>query len=405
MTDVNYSTSAAEQFRGILRRQIEDIKAAGTYKTERVITSPQKSEISVENSSKEVLNFCANNYLGLSANDEICEHAKKMIDEYGAGLSSVRFICGTQTIHKELEEKISKFHGRDDTILYASCFDANAGIFETILTPEDAVFSDELNHASIIDGLRLCKAKKERYQHKNMQDLENKLKASDARIKLIVTDGVFSMDGNIAPLPEIINLAKKYNAITFVDDCHATGFFGKNGRGTEDYYNMLGSVDIINSTLGKALGGAMGGYTTGSKEMVTLLRQKSRPYLFSNSLAPSVVGSAIKVMDMLLAPNELIGNLERNTKQFRDGMTKAGFTISGENHPIAPVMLGDAKLARDMADEMLKEGIYVIGFSFPVVPKGKARIRVQISAAHTTEEIDKAINAFIKVGRKLKVIS
>lgn len=405
MTDVNYSTSAAEQFRGILRRQIEDIKAAGTYKTERVITSPQKSEISVENSSKEVLNFCANNYLGLSANDEICEHAKKIIDEYGAGLSSVRFICGTQTIHKELEEKISKFHGRDDTILYASCFDANAGIFETILTPEDAVFSDELNHASIIDGLRLCKAKKERYQHKNMQDLENKLKTSDARIKLIVTDGVFSMDGNIAPLPEIINLAKKYNAITFVDDCHATGFFGKNGRGTEDYYNMLGSVDIINSTLGKALGGAMGGYTTGSKEMVTLLRQKSRPYLFSNSLAPSVVGSAIKVMDMLLAPNELIGNLERNTKQFRDGMTKAGFTISGENHPIAPVMLGDAKLARDMADEMLKEGIYVIGFSFPVVPKGKARIRVQISAAHTTEEIDKAINAFIKVGRKLKVIS
>lgn len=283
--------------------------------------------------------------------------------------------------------------------------DANAGIFETILTPEDAVFSDELNHASIIDGLRLCKAKKERYLHKSMGDLENKLRASDGRVKLIATDGVFSMDGNIAPLPAIIDLAKKYNAITFVDDCHATGFFGKNGRGTEDYYNMLGSVDIINSTLGKALGGAMGGYTTGSKELVTLLRQKSRPYLFSNSLAPSVVGSAIKVMDMLLAPNDFIGNLSKNVKQFRDGMTKAGFTISGENHPIAPVMLGDAKLARDMADEMLKEGIYVIGFSFPVVPKGKARIRVQISAAHTQQEIDQAINAFIKVGRKLKVIS
>jgi glycine C-acetyltransferase len=370
-----------------------------------VITSAQKSKISVENSPKKVLNFCANNYLGLSANHEIKEYAKKMLDEYGSGLSSVRFICGTQSIHKELEDKISKFHSREDTILYASCFDANAGVFETILTPEDAVFSDELNHASIIDGLRLCKAKKDRYQHKNMEDLENKLKASDGRIKLIVTDGVFSMDGNIAPLPEIINLAKKYDAITFVDDCHATGFFGKNGRGTEDYYNILGSVDIINSTLGKALGGAMGGYTTGCKEMIQLLRQKSRPYLFSNSLAPPVVGSAIKVMDMLLAPNELIGNLAKNTKQFRDGMTKAGFTISGQDHPIAPVMLGDAKLAQIMADEMLKEGIYVIGFSFPVVPKGKARIRVQISAAHTTEEIDQAINAFIKVGRKLKVIS
>lgn len=388
-----------------MQKQIDEIKAAGTYKTERVITSPQKSQISVENSSKKVLNFCANNYLGLSANDEIKEHAKKIMDQYGAGLSSVRFICGTQTIHKELERKISQFHNREDTILYASCFDANAGIFETILTPEDAVFSDELNHASIIDGLRLCKAKKERYQHKNMTDLENRLKASDGRVKLIVTDGVFSMDGNIAPLPEIVNLAKKYNAITFVDDCHATGFFGKSGRGTEDYYNMLGSVDIINSTLGKALGGAMGGYTTGSKELIELLRQKSRPYLFSNSLAPAVVGSAIKVMDMLLAPNEFIGNLTKNTKQFRDGMTKAGFTIAGENHPIAPVMLGDAKLARLMADEMLKEGIYVIGFSFPVVPKGKARIRVQISAAHTTAEIDKAINAFIKVGRNLKVIS
>lgn len=311
---------------------------------------------------------------------------------------------GTQTIHKELEEKISKFHCREDTILYASCFDANAGIFEVILTPEDAVFSDELNHASIIDGLRLCKAKKERYLHRNMSDLEEKLKASDARIKLIVTDGVFSMDGNIAPLPEIVNLAKKYNALTFVDDCHATGFFGKNGRGTEDYYNILGSVDIINSTLGKALGGAMGGYTTGSSELIQLLRQKSRPYLFSNSLAPAVVGSSIKVMDMLLDSNELIGNLDRNTKQFRSAMTKAGFTIAGMDHPIAPVMLGDAKLAQQFASEMLNHGIYVIGFSFPVVPKGKARIRVQLSAAHTKEEIDEAVSAFIEVGRKLKVI-
>lgn len=312
---------------------------------------------------------------------------------------------GTQTIHKELEEKISKFHNREDTILYASCFDANAGIFEVILTPEDAVFSDELNHASIIDGLRLCKANKQRYTHRNMQDLEEKLKASDARVKLIVTDGVFSMDGNIAPLPEIVSLAKKYNALTFVDDCHATGFFGKTGRGTEDYYNMLGSVDIINSTLGKALGGAMGGYTCGSKELIQLLRQKSRPYLFSNSLAPAVTGAAIKVMDMLFSSNELIGSLERNTKQFREGMTKAGFTISGQDHPIAPVMLGDAKLAQQFANDMLNHGIYVIGFSFPVVPKGKARIRVQLSAAHTTAEIDQAIKAFTEVGRKLKVIS
>lgn len=315
------------------------------------------------------------------------------------------FAEGTQSIHKELESKISEFHGREDTILYASCFDANAGIFEVILTPEDAVFSDELNHASIIDGLRLCKAKKERYLHRDMIDLENKLKSSDARIKLIVTDGVFSMDGNIAPLPEIVSLAKKYNALTFVDDCHATGFFGKTGRGTEDYYNMIGSVDIINSTLGKALGGAMGGYTCGSSELIQLLRQKSRPYLFSNSLAPAVVGSAIKVMDMLRDSNELIESLARNTKQFRTGMTRAGFKISGnDDHPIAPVMLGEAKLAQDFANKMLEHGIYVIGFSFPVVPKGKARIRVQLSAAHTKQEIDQAIEAFTQVGRNLKVI-
>lgn len=398
-----YSTAAAN-FRSILQTQLEDIKAAGTFKSERIITSAQKSKISVEGMNKQVLNFCANNYLGLSANEEIKNCAKETMDKYGSGLSSVRFICGTQSIHKELEEKISRFHSREDTILYASCFDANAGVFEVILTPEDAVFSDELNHASIIDGLRLCKANKERYTHRNMQDLEDRLKASDARIKLIVTDGVFSMDGNIAPLPKIVELAKKYNALTFVDDCHATGFFGKTGRGTEDYYNIINSVDIINSTLGKALGGAMGGYTCGSKELIQLLRQKSRPYLFSNSLAPAVVGSALKVMDMLLAPNELIGNLERNTKQFREGMTKAGFTISGQDHPIAPVMLGDAKLAQTFANEMLNHGIYVIGFSFPVVPKGKARIRVQLSAAHTTGEIDQAIKAFTEVGRKLKVV-
>ncbi|CRL01282.1 CLUMA_CG014176, isoform A [Clunio marinus] len=399
-----YST-ASDNFKKILQTQLAGIKDAGTFKNERVITSSQKSEITVEGSNNSVLNFCANNYLGLSANEEIKNAAKEALEKYGNGLSSVRFICGTQSIHKELEEKISKFHGREDTILYASCFDANAGIFEVILTPEDAVFSDELNHASIIDGLRLCKAQKDRYLHRNMDDLEAKLKASNARIKLIVTDGVFSMDGNIAPLPEIVHLAKKYNALTFVDDCHATGFFGKTGRGTEEYYNMPpGSVDIVNSTLGKALGGAMGGYTCGSKELIQILRQKSRPYLFSNSLAPAVVGGAIRVIDILSTSSDLIGNLEKNTKHFRDSMTKAGFIISGMDHPISPVMLGDAKLAQSFAEEMLRQDIYVIGFSYPVVPKGKARIRVQISAAHTTVDIDRAINAFINVGRKLKVI-
>lgn len=383
---------------------MDEIKAAGTFKVERVITSAQTSQITVEGLPKKVINFCANNYLGLSANDEIKQFSKDMVEKYGHGLSSVRFICGTQNIHKELEAKIAEFHGRDDSILYAACFDANAGVFEVVAQPEDAVFSDELNHASIIDGLRLCKAQKFRYQHRNMSDLEEKLKASNARVKLIVTDGVFSMDGNIAPLSNIINLAKKYNAITFVDDCHATGFFGKSGRGTEEYFDMKGSVDIINSTLGKALGGAMGGYTTGPKELIQLLRQKSRPYLFSNSLSPAIVGCGIKVMDMLLKPNDLIGNLQKNTKKFRDEMTKAGFTISGQDHPISPVMLGEAKFAQDVANEMLNHGIYVIGFSFPVVPKGKARIRVQISAAHTEEEIYQCINAFISVGRKFNVI-
>lgn len=341
----------------------------------------------------------------MQSNPDVIDYSKKALDRHGAGLSSVRFICGTQDIHKELEAKISKYHGREDTILYASCFDANAGLFEVLLTPEDAVFSDELNHASIIDGIRLCKAKKFRYKHRNLEDLEEMLKTSDARMKLIVTDGVFSMDGNIAPLDKICDLADKYNALVFIDECHATGFFGKTGRGTEEFYNILGRVDIINSTLGKALGGASGGYTTGPKELIDLLRQKSRPYLFSNSLPPPVVATGIKVMDMLMDSDQLSQKVSSNTKRFREAMTKAGFTISGQDHPICPVMLGDARLASGFADKMLKRGIYVIGFSFPVVPHGKARIRVQISAAHTIKEIDQCIAAFVEVGKELKVIS
>ncbi|XP_055678341.1 2-amino-3-ketobutyrate coenzyme A ligase, mitochondrial [Lutzomyia longipalpis] len=401
----SYATAAQTQLREILKQQLKDIENAGTYKNERIITSAQKTSINVAGSESPVLNFCANNYLGLSYNKDIIEYSKKVLEKYGGGASSVRFICGTQDIHKELEGKISKFHGREDTILYASCFDANAGIFEVLLTPEDAVFSDELNHASIIDGLRLCKAKKERYLHRNMEDLENKLKASTGRMKLIVTDGVFSMDGNVAPLPEIIKLAEKYNALVFLDECHATGFFGPTGRGTEEFYGLSGKVDIINSTLGKALGGASGGYTTGPRELVDLLRQRSRPYLFSNTLPPPVVGTAIKVMDILLSSSDLSKKIQRNTEHFRKGMTKAGFTIAGMDHPICPVMLGDAKLAGIFANEMLKRGIYVIGFSFPVVPKGKARIRVQISAAHSEKDIQRCIDAFKEVGRDLGVIS
>ncbi|XP_035910424.1 2-amino-3-ketobutyrate coenzyme A ligase, mitochondrial [Anopheles stephensi] len=402
-----YSTATAgnSKLRQIIQHQLDDIREAGTYKSERIITTPQATAIGVAGSSGKILNFCANNYLGLSANDEVINYGKKALDEYGAGLSSVRFICGTQDIHKQLEDKLSKFHEREDTILYASCFDANAGIFEAVLTPEDAVFSDELNHASIIDGIRLCKAKKARYLHRNMADLEEKLRTTDARIKMIVTDGVFSMDGNVAPLPEIFELADRYGAVTFVDDCHATGFFGRTGRGTEEFYGMLGRCDIINSTLGKALGGAAGGYTTGPRELVDLLRQKSRPYLFSNSLPPPVVASASKVIDMLMESSELTAKVQSNTRRFREAMTKAGFTISGMDHPISPVMLGDARLASNFADEMLKRGIYVIGFSYPVVPKGKARIRVQLSAAHSEEEIDRAVAAFIEVGKKLGVVS
>lgn len=320
-------------------------------------------------------------------------------------MSSVRFICGTQDIHIELEKKIAAFHGREAAIIYASCFDANAGLFEVLLTPDDTVFSDELNHASIIDGIRLCKAKKYRYKHRDMEDLERKLQeSSSSRLRIIATDGVFSMDGTIAPLPKIIELAKKYNALTFVDDCHATGFFGKTGRGTEEYFNHLGSIDIINSTLGKALGGAAGGYTVSKQELIDLLRQRSRPYLFSNSLPPPVVASASKVMDLITNDTNFLDNLTTNTDHFRKSMTAAGFTISGDNHPICPVMLGDAKLTSAFADEMIEKGIYVIGFSYPVVPKDKARIRVQISAAHTKEDIDEAVNAFIHIGKKLHVI-
>ncbi|XP_076294660.1 glycine C-acetyltransferase [Lasioglossum baleicum] len=388
-----------------IKPELQAIKAAGTWKNERVIASPQQTRISLTN-GVEALNFCANNYLGLSSNKEVISAAKQALDKYGAGLSSVRFICGTQDIHIELEKKIADFHGREDAILYASCFDANAGLFETLLKPEDAVLSDELNHASIIDGIRLCKAKKYRYKHRDMIDLENKLQESMSfRLRVIATDGVFSMDGTVAPLPKILELAKKYNALTFVDDCHATGFFGRRGRGTEDYFNQLGSIDIINSTLGKALGGAAGGYTTGKKELIELLRQRSRPYLFSNSLPPPVVASASKVMDLITESTEFLDRLENNTNMFRNGMKAAGFTISGDNHPICPVMLGDARLASEFADKMIRKGIYVIGFSYPVVPKDKARIRVQISAAHTRNDIEHAVNAFVQIGREVSVIN
>jgi len=384
---------------------LDGIKNAGTWKTERVITSRQDVSIDVQGSKGKILNFCANNYLGLSSHPDVIKAGIDALNEYGAGLSSVRFICGTQGLHKELEEKISKFHEREDTILYASCFDANAGLFEQLLGPEDAVISDALNHASIIDGIRLCKAKKFRYGNKDMSDLEKKLKESEnCRTKLIVTDGVFSMDGIVAPLPEICDLADKYNALVFIDECHATGFLGETGRGTEEYFGMKGRVDIINSTLGKALGGAAGGYTTGNKELISLLRQRARPYLFSNSLPPPVVACASQVFDMLMKDSSFVKRITDNTNRFRSQMTKAGFTISGDNHPISPVMLGDAKLASDFADDMLAKGIYVIGFSYPVVPKDKARIRVQISAAHTEEDIDRTVAAFKEVGKSRNVI-
>eukprot|EP01083_Nonionella_stella_P071949 193640_1 len=388
------------------RTAIQSIRDAGTYKNERVITSPQKAEITVEGSSNFVLSFCANNYLGLSDHPLLIEAAKKALDTHGLGLSSVRFICGTQDIHKELERKISEFHGTEDAILYASCFDANAGIFESLLTKDDAIISDQLNHASIIDGVRLCKAKRHRYRHADMDDLEQKLKeAQDSRFRMIATDGVFSMDGSIAPLDKICDLAEKYDAEVFIDECHATGFFGATGRGTPEYHSVTGRIGLINSTLGKALGGATGGYTTGRREYIELLRQKSRPYLFSNAVAPPVVGAAIKTFDMLTESSELVEKLCGLTICFREKMSAAGFTLRGaREHPIVPVMLGDAKLASDFADAMLKEGIYVIGFSYPVVPMGEARIRVQISACHSEEQVDKCANAFMKVGKSLGVI-
>lgn len=393
--------------RDILGGELDSIRAAGTWKTERVITSKQAVKITVQGKESTLLNFCSNNYLGLSSHPEVVQAGKDALDKYGAGLSSVRFICGTQDIHTELEEKIARFHGREDSILYASCFDANAGLFEILLAPSDAVLSDELNHASIIDGIRLCKARKFRYQHKNMQDLEAKLQeCQDARIKLIVTDGVFSMDGNVTPLREICDLADKYKALVFIDECHATGFFGATGRGTEEHFGIpTDRVDIINSTLGKALGGAAGGYTTGPKELITLLRQRARPYLFSNSMPPPVVACASKVFDLLLGSSGFAEQVQANTERFRSQMTNAGFTVSGDNHPICPVMLGDARLASNFADQMLEKGIYVIGFSYPVVPKGKARIRVQISAAHTFDDIDRTVEAFKQVGKNLSVIT
>ncbi|CAD6198837.1 unnamed protein product [Caenorhabditis auriculariae] len=388
------------------KRELANIKEGGTFKTERIIEGKQGVLVKVEGSDNKVLNFCANNYLGLSSHPEVIAAGVAALKSHGAGLSSVRFICGTTDIHKTLEQKIAQFHGMEDAILYAACFDANGGIFEVLAGEEDAIISDELNHASIIDGIRLSKARRMRFKHMDVSDLEAKLKeAGDARHRVIVTDGVFSMDGDVAPLKEISALAEKYDAILFLDECHATGFFGKTGRGTEEALGLTKKVDIVNSTLGKALGGSMGGYTTGPKPLIDLLRQRSRPYLFSNSLAPSIVGSSIKVLDMLMNDSSFVGSLQANVSHFRSEMGKLGYSVLGnETHPICPVLLGDARLASTMADEMLQMGIYVIGFSYPVVPKGKARIRVQLSAAHTKEQIDEAIMAFGKVGKKLGVI-
>ena len=381
------------------------IKEEGLFKKERTISTPQGVEIMTEQGEK-VLNFCANNYLGLANHPDLIKSAKNAMDIYGFGMASVRFICGTQDIHKALEEKISDFFGTDDTILYTSCFDANGGLFETILGEEDAVISDSLNHASIIDGIRLCKAKRLRYQNNDMLDLEEKLiEAKNTRLKLIATDGVFSMDGSIARLDDITKLAKKYGAMVMVDDSHATGCIGRSGRGSAEHYGVMGDIDIFTSTLGKALGGASGGFTTGNKEIISLLRQRSRPYLFSNTVAPSIVSAGIKVLDMISSTTELRDKLEKNTIYFRQKMSKAGFDILPGTHPIVPIMLYDAITAQEMAAKMLGEGIYVIGFYFPVVPKGKARIRVQISAAMNEIQLDEAINAFTKVGNEMGIIS
>jgi len=388
----------------VLQQELAEIEKAGLYKRERIITSAQGAEITVQG-GKEVINFCANNYLGLSGSAKVVAAAKAVMDTHGYGLSSVRFICGTQDIHKELEKKIAEFLGTEDTILYAAAFDANGGVFEPLFNEQDAIMSDELNHASIIDGVRLCKAQRQRYKHDDMADLEEKLKiTAGCRHRIIVTDGAFSMDGTIAQLDKICELAEKYSALVMIDESHCSGFMGKTGRGTHEYHNVMGKIDIITGTLGKALGGASGGFTSGRKEIIDMLRQRSRPYLFSNTLAPAITGASIAVLNMLSETTALRDKLEKNTQYFRKKMTDAGFDIKPGVHPIVPVMLYEAKLAQEFAAKMLDEGIYVIGFYYPVVPQGKARIRVQISAAHETEHLDKAIAAFSKVGKELGVL-
>lgn len=397
-------TSMNEKLVQRIAGEIEEIKNAGLYKTERIIESAQEAEIVV--GGKNVLNFCTNNYLGLSSHPKVIEAAHRAIDQRGYGMSSVRFICGTQDIHKQLEKKLSEFLGTEDTILYAAAFDANGGLFEPLFQEQDAIISDALNHASIIDGIRLCKAQRFRYEHNNMQDLEDKLKeAATCRSRIIVTDGSFSMDGTIAQLDKIVALAEQYDAAVMIDECHSSGFLGRTGRGTHEYRGVMGKIDIITGTLGKALGGASGGFTSGRKEIIDMLRQKSRPYLFSNTLAPSIVGASIAVLDMLTETTELRDRLEFNTKYFRTKMTEAGFDIKPGDHPIVPIMLYDAVLAQKMAARLLEEGIYVIGFFYPVVAKGQARIRVQLSAAHRQEHLDKAITAFSKIGKELGVLS
>jgi len=388
----------------VLQQELAEIEKAGLYKRERIITSPQGADITVQG-GKEVINFCANNYLGLSSNPKVIEAAKAVMDTHGYGLSSVRFICGTQDIHKELEQKIADFLGTEDTILYAAAFDANGGVFEPLFNEQDAIISDELNHASIIDGVRLCKAQRQRYKHDDMANLEAKLQeTASCRHRIIVTDGAFSMDGTIAQLDKICELAEKYNALVMIDESHCSGFMGKTGRGTHEYHNVMGKIDIITGTLGKALGGASGGFTSGRKEIIDMLRQRSRPYLFSNTLAPAITGASIAVLNMLSETTDLRDKLEKNTLYFRQKMTEAGFDIKPGVHPIVPVMLYEAKLAQEFAAKMLDEGIYVIGFYYPVVPQGKARIRVQISAAHEQQHLDKAIAAFSKVGKELGVL-
>ena len=393
-----------KDFKTHLENEIKNTKNSGLFKKERIITSPQNSIINT-NSQKEIINLCSNNYLGLSSHPEVLKAAKESIDSHGFGMSSVRFICGTQNIHKELEESISEFLGTEDTILYAAAFDANGGLFEPLFGPEDAIISDELNHASIIDGIRLCKAQRHRYNHNDMINLEEKLKETEnCRARIIVTDGVFSMDGTIAQLDKIVELAEKYNSLIMIDECHSTGFMGEKGMGVHELKNVIGKIDIITGTLGKALGGASGGFTSGRKEIIEILRQKSRPYLFSNTLAPSIVGASLKVFELIKNDSSLIKKLQDNTKYFREKMSSLGFDIKSGTHPIVPIMLYDAVLAKKMSNQLLDMGVYVVGFYYPVVPKDKARIRVQLSAGHSKSELDKAISAFEKVGKNLNVI-